>query len=631
MPRFVIFAAAVVAASLCLVSSGAAAQSAKELYERGVTALDAGRYTEAVQALDASYRKEQQPAALYNLGLAYKGAGHPDKALEAFESYVNFADPKKDKKTIEAVRAEIARIKSAYARFALKLTPADAIIDIDGARATPSSKNELWVQTGKHTISVRASGYETYEQQLEVAAGRYDLEIRLREPSLPPEQRAAALVDEGMALQSAGSLQPALEKYEEAQQIHPTPRAQAQMGLTQETLGDLGSAEANVTAALKERKDPFIRENRRRLRAALKRLTRQLATLEIAGTPEGAEVTVNARAEGKLPLAGPVRVAGGSITVRATKEGYRDFERVLELPPRGTRAVRIEMEEAPTPLVATAPVPAKTPAEATPAAALAVPALTAEPEQPQELPPPDPTQAQPKSEPAAVSQSDIESFSDVRSDLEGEPTEPKDPATGFEMALNFGYHPWIGGPKTAGSDSMLSPQIVLGARPIWPLSFGVQINGGFDLGTSGTKFVGAANPGFYVRGHVQQNRRAMWFDAWAGVGIQPFAMQAAVLEPQQVDISMIDVNSIDESVRNDIARQMAGVDLVRTVQSLNVPIELGGTFYVTKGFGVNLALGLTFWMPQQDCLHDGNDRFCVETDLESQTSFFVGGGLAFLP
>jgi tetratricopeptide (TPR) repeat protein len=613
-----------VCALLALASSQAAAQTAKELAERGVQALNAGQYADAVTALDASYRKEQAPSVLYNLGLAYKGLGHPDKALEAFEGYVRFADKKKDAKTIAAVRGEIDRLKGSYARFALKLTPPDATIEIDGTRATPS-KNELWVQTGKHKITVRAAGYETYQQELDVAAGKFDLEVRLREPSMPPEQRAAALVDEGMSLQAAGSLQPALDKYKEAQTIHPTPRAQAQMGLTEESLGDLGAAERDLAQAVSMRKDPWIKENRRRLQAAIQRIKRQVATLDIQGSPEGAEVIVNGRSQGTLPLVGPVRIAGGSITVQAKKEGYNDFEHVLDLPARGKRVVRIEMDRAPAPVAAPIPVAAPQPAPAE-----AVPALTAEPQQPvpAELPPPEEQPAQPKS-----SQADIESFSDAREDLANEPPDGSDdPATGFEMALNFGYQPWIGGPKTNGSSGMISPQIVLGARPIWPLSFGVQLNIGGDFGAPNTEVVAGINPGLYVRGHIQQKRKPLGFDAWAGVGLQPFALQVAALEPQPIDLSTIDPNAVDPE---DIARQMAaneaGVDLVHTIQSINVPFELGATFYITKGFGVGLALGITLWLPQQDCLHDGEDRICVEDNLDTQTSFFVGGGLAFLP
>ena len=81
-----------------------------------------------------------------------------------------------------------------------------------------------------------------------------------------------------------------------------------------------------------------------------------------------------------------------------------------------------------------------------------------------------------------------------------------------------------------------------------------------------------------------------------------------------------------------VVQQEAGIKRVHTIQSLNVPIELGATFYFTPAFGVDLSLGLTFWLPQQDCLHDGTEsRFCTSDGLDAQTSFFFGGGLSFLP
>src|SRR5262245_7115867 len=105
-----------VAVALGGAASGAAAQSSRELFDQGIQALNAGRPADAVQAFDASYRKEPTPTALYNLALAYKVWGKPDKAVEAFEGYVKFANPKKDKATIDAVKAEIERIKNAYGR-----------------------------------------------------------------------------------------------------------------------------------------------------------------------------------------------------------------------------------------------------------------------------------------------------------------------------------------------------------------------------------------------------------------------------------------------------------------------------------------------------------------------------------
>jgi tetratricopeptide (TPR) repeat protein len=602
------------------LASVASAQSARELYDRGMQALSAGHYADAVQALDASYRKEAKPVALYNLGLAYKGLGHTDRALEAFESYVKYADPKKEGKTIDAVRAEIGRIKSAYARFALKLTPPEATLEIDGAPAS-ASHGELWVQVGKHKVTVHADGYDSYEQALEVAAGHFDLDIHLHEASGPPEMRAAALVDEGIALQAAADMQPAIAKYKAAEAIYPTPRAEAQMGLAEESIGDLASAEEHLDQALQHPKDAFIRENKRKLKAARDRIKPQLATLTVKGAPEGAEILVNGKSMGLLPLAAPLRVLAGSITLTAKKQGYSEFEQIFDLPRRGQRTIRVQMDQAP-PALAAVPLAAPVAATAPPIAG-AVPALTEQSIAP--LP-----EESPKTE--APAQADIEAAAEPQAEPPPTPTGPPPEATGFEMALNFGYQPWIGGPKTDGSSGMFSPQVVLGARLLWPLSFGLQLNGGFDFAAKGTSFVATVNPGVYVRGHIQRYRKRLSFDAWGGLGLQPLAMQIAALKADTTVNTNADPNTIDPSSAEAKAlRQNAGVDRVHTVQSINVPFELGGTFFVTEGFGFDLGVGLTLWLPQQSCLHNGSDHLCTNSGLKSQTSLFLGGGVSFLP
>lgn len=605
-----------VATLLAGVAGSAAAQSAHELFEQGTQALNAGKFSDAVQAFDGSYRKEPTPVALYNLGLAYKGWGKPDKALEAFEGYIKFANPKKDKATIDAVRGEIDRLKAANGRFALKLTPAEAVIDIDGVRVQPSN-NELWVTTGKHKISVSAPNYESYEQTLDVAAGRYDLEVHLREPSGPPDVRAAALVDEGMALQVGGNALGALDKYTAANAIFPTPRGTGARGFAEEMLGDYGNAELHIKEAQKARKDPWVKENRKKLAASLRHMKKDAVTLDITGEPLGAEIFLNDRSVGVLPLS-PMRIGSGHLVVHAMKEGYTPYEEEIDVLPRAKRQMMISMSESPKPIAKPLPLPET------------VPALPeAKPEPVAVAPPPEKNVPLEKS-----NQSDFEAESEAQKDMQGEPS-GHDPATGFEAALNFGYQLWIGGPKNHGSSGALTPQILLGARIPAFLSFGLQLQGGYDGGSDTVKFIANANPGIYVRGHIQQYRQALGFDAWLGTGIQPFAMQVAVLKPQALDLNMIDPNSLDQAGRQDLANalasQMAGVELINTIQSINIPIELGGTFYITEGFGIDLALALTFWLPQQSCLHDSSNRLCTDKNLKSQTSFFVGGGLSFLP
>jgi tetratricopeptide (TPR) repeat protein len=606
-------------------ASSASTQKAKALHEQGVTHLTAGRYTDAVVAFDASYRAEATAPALYNLALAYEGMERPDKALEAFEAFIKLVDPKKHATQFAAARTEVDRIKSAYARFTLKLTPADATIEIDLAPVRPE-KNELWVETGTHTIKIRAAGYETYTQRLDVAAGRFDLEVRLRTPTAPPDQRAAVMVDEAMAQHTAGQLAVALDMYREAYSLFPTARGTAQLGLCEETLGELGPAESHLDEALKQRKDPWIKQKQKDLRAALKRIQKQAGTLNVSGTPDGTEILVNERVVGTLPLAAPLRVTTGAIKVRARKKGYTEVEQLVDVTARSSRQVLITLSEAPPPVVIPMPFPAPEPV-----AVAAVPVV---------VPPvePAPGFVEPKQNvPGSVNQSDFEAQS-AREALEGEPDDSDKIAQGFEMALNFGYQPWLG-QKTDGSSGVLVPQIVLGARVPWFLSFGIQILGGFDTGAPGTEIVAAVNPGLYVRGHIQRERKALGFDVWGGVGLQPLAMQAALLKPEQIDLSTIDPTSLDAAGQMELIRAIGaqeaakkvGGDRVHTIQSINVPLELGATFYVTPGFGIDLGMALTFWLPQQSCLHDEKDKLCFESGLDSQTSLFIGGGLAFLP
>jgi hypothetical protein len=68
-----------------------------------------------------------------------------------------------------------------------------------------------------------------------------------------------------------------------------------------------------------------------------------------------------------------------------------------------------------------------------------------------------------------------------------------------------------------------------------------------------------------------------------------------------------------------------------TRQSVNIPIELGATYYVTRGVGVTLHSAFQFWIPTQLCYHDGADRYCRDNGLKTQHSLFIGAGVSFLP
>ena len=231
---------------LCTARAGSA-QPRSELYERGTQSLNAGRYDEAAQTLDASYREEQTPVVLYNLGLAYKGMGHPTRRCRPSRATCSFANPAKDRTPRSTPCAPRSNaIKTGYARFALKLTPADATDHIDGPPAS-SDHDELWVQTGRHKISVPRQRLRDYEQTLDVTAGPLRPRNRPARARARPDVRAAELIDEGVALQARAAAMPAIDKYAPgAGRSTRRPSARALMGLTEEQVGDAGAPKQHL-------------------------------------------------------------------------------------------------------------------------------------------------------------------------------------------------------------------------------------------------------------------------------------------------------------------------------------------------------------------------------------------------
>ena len=84
-------------------------------------------------------------------------------------------------------------------------------------------------------------------------------------------------------------------------QVH-TPRAAGQLGLAEQALGRWEDAERHVGEALHATGDAWVVKNRAILDEALGAIQGHLARVEVIGDPDGADVSVNGRLVGKLPL-----------------------------------------------------------------------------------------------------------------------------------------------------------------------------------------------------------------------------------------------------------------------------------------------------------------------------------------
>jgi hypothetical protein len=131
------------------------------------------------------------------------------------------------------------------------------------------------------------------------------------------------LIRRGIDLRRTGDDQGAQPLFREAYDQSHAARAAAQLGFCEQALGRWPDAEIHLGEALRDTSDAWINKNRSAIEQALLLIKTHVARIEISGEPVGAEVLVNGKVVGKLPMEQPVRIAGGEIEIELRARGYR--------------------------------------------------------------------------------------------------------------------------------------------------------------------------------------------------------------------------------------------------------------------------------------------------------------------
>lgn len=193
------------------------------------------------------------------------------------------------------------------------------------------------------------------------------------------EESDDAVIARGVALRKEGDDQAARELFMKVYERSHSARAAGQLGLAEQALGRWEEAEAHLREALRSPNDAWVKKNHDALSRDMLLIKAHIARIEIVGDPEGAEILVNGRTVGKLPLSGPISTSAGSVDIEARAPGYQHEMRTLNL--TGGQYQRLVMrlqKDEPAPSATATPVP---PASivATPTPETPPPAATAPP------------------------------------------------------------------------------------------------------------------------------------------------------------------------------------------------------------------------------------------------------------
>ena len=149
------------------------------------------------------------------------------------------------------------------------------------------------------------------------------------------------LIRRGIQLRRERSDGKALEKFREAFSIHGSPRAQAQMALAEQALGNWVDAERELLGALRN-PDTWIERNRVALETSLAAIRQHLGLLHITcGTPV-ASLFINSQPTEFLPSR-EFSVPAGPVSIEIVAPGYIVDKRSLVVEPQQLVEVTCEL------------------------------------------------------------------------------------------------------------------------------------------------------------------------------------------------------------------------------------------------------------------------------------------------
>jgi hypothetical protein len=170
-----------------------------------------------------------------------------------------------------------------------------------------------------------------------------------------PGAQADDLINQGFQLRLQGKNAEALDLFVRAHALAPSSKTLGQIGSAELALHRWIDAETHLEDALSRKDGPWIESHRTSLEKSLAEARQQIGHVEFRG-PVGADISVDGRHVGTLPLPAPVHVGAGLAHVVAVAAGYVPLQE--DIPVRGGEAKAVTLVLLPT--VPVTPLPTAT-------------------------------------------------------------------------------------------------------------------------------------------------------------------------------------------------------------------------------------------------------------------------------
>ena len=161
-------------------------------------------------------------------------------------------------------------------------------------------------------------------------------------PRTSADPTADALIEQGISLREQQRDEEAVSVFRRARALEDSARVRTQLGLALLASGDFVESYELLHEVLLSR-DPWVEERRAAIESSFASASAHVGIVEISGGEPGAQVSVNGRVVGALPILHPVHALTGRTVIEVVLDGYHPATHEVTVEPGQTARLRVTL------------------------------------------------------------------------------------------------------------------------------------------------------------------------------------------------------------------------------------------------------------------------------------------------
>lgn len=142
-----------------------------------------------------------------------------------------------------------------------------------------------------------------------------------------------ALIQEGIRLRRDGDDEKALDVFRQAERLQPSSvRVLLHLATAAQAAGHWVEADTYIRRVFEYRDDPYYRRYQSDIAMVEQLIAARVGRFQVVGSPKGAEVRLNGRVVGHVPMDEPQRLEAGSYQLEVVSNGHYALRRPQRIP-----------------------------------------------------------------------------------------------------------------------------------------------------------------------------------------------------------------------------------------------------------------------------------------------------------